>query len=156
MAESYVVFESSYGREKGKTTKTIANTIKALEDNFAQSCANAMRKATLAVESDAKAYCPVDTGNLRQSIQSTVEIEESGNVVGYVGSNLEYAVYVHQGTGIYAREGNGRKEVPWGFKGKNGKMVLTYGIRSTPFIELAIQNNQDTILRYFKAVLTND
>ena len=37
----------------------------------------------------------IDTGNLRNSI--THEVSESENAV-YVGTNVEYALYVHEGT----------------------------------------------------------
>ncbi len=41
-------------------------------------------------------YVPVDKGKLRASIE--VEMRDENGPVGYVGSNVEYAVYVHQGT----------------------------------------------------------
>lgn len=45
-------------------------------------------------EGYAKDNCPVDTGNLRNSI--TYEVNESEKAV-YVGTNVEYAVYVEYG-----------------------------------------------------------
>lgn len=48
-------------------------------------------------ESHAKEYCPVDTGNLRNSI--THDHKESGDkATVYVGTNVEYAPYVELGT----------------------------------------------------------
>ncbi len=41
-------------------------------------------------------YVPVDKGKLRASIE--LEMRDEGGPVAYVGSNVEYAVYVHQGT----------------------------------------------------------
>lgn len=52
------------------------------------------------VESYAKVFCPVDEGRLRNSIGHHVRVEGAA-VVGSVGSDLEYAKYVHEGTGIY-------------------------------------------------------
>jgi HK97 gp10 family phage protein len=49
------------------------------------------------VESAAKARCPVDTGRLRSSITWRVETDSDG-VVGIVGTSVEYAIYVHEGT----------------------------------------------------------
>ena len=46
------------------------------------------------VENESKAICPVDDGTLRASI--THQVEE--NTV-YIGSNVEYASWVHEGTG---------------------------------------------------------
>lgn len=70
-----------------------------------------MEKACLRIVADAKRKCPVQTGTLRNSIDYAVE-EEDGNLAGYVGSNLEYAPFVHQGTGIYAIEGMAAKKSP--------------------------------------------
>ncbi len=47
-----------------------------------------------------RTICPVDEGRLRQSIKGSVE--RRGNaLVGTWGSDVEYALYRHQGTGIY-------------------------------------------------------
>jgi phage gpG-like protein len=44
----------------------------------------------------ARLYCPVDTGNLRASL--TTAIRTQGNTVtGLVGSDVEYALPLHQG-----------------------------------------------------------
>jgi len=47
----------------------------------------------LKAEGYAKGYCPVDTGRLRNSISHTTD-EDSA----YIGTNVEYAVYVELGT----------------------------------------------------------
>lgn len=49
------------------------------------------------VETAAKAHCPVDTGRLRSSITWWLT-DDGGNVEGWVGTNVEYAIYVHEGT----------------------------------------------------------
>lgn len=60
-------------------------------------CFQAMEKACLLVEGDAKRICPVDTGRLRASLSH--EIEKKGDeTVGRVGTNVEYGVYVEYGT----------------------------------------------------------
>lgn len=52
----------------------------------------------------ARRNCPVDKGPLRASL--TGEISAVGDVlIGRVGSNLSYAIHVHEGTGIYAGRG---------------------------------------------------
>lgn len=58
---------------------------------------DAMRSAVLLVDRDAKKGAPVDTGRLRASI--TPEVRTQGNdVLGVVGSNVEYAPFVELGT----------------------------------------------------------
>lgn len=112
----------------------------------------AMTNVCFKVEADAKELCPVQDGILRQSIQSDVEIDNE-EVKGYVGSNVFYAPFVHNGTGIYAKDGNGRKEVPWRFKDNKGKWHTTKGIKPTPFLFDAVNKNKADILNYFKGVL---
>ena len=49
------------------------------------------------VQNKARVNCPVDTGNLRGSI--THEIAQDGEgLSARVGTNVPYAVYVHEGT----------------------------------------------------------
>lgn len=55
----------------------------------------ALGEIGMAAEGYAKRACPVDTGNLRNSI--THEIDPSDNAV-YIGTNVEYAPYVELGT----------------------------------------------------------
>lgn len=74
-------------------------------------------------------------GQTKGSYQYRV-IEKGDRVEGYLGSNLENAIWEEYGTGEYALNGKGRKS-PWyipvdGYKGKkrptyNGKVVIVYG-----------------------------
>lgn len=52
-----------------------------------------LQDAALIVEGNAKRRSPVRTGNLRRSITNRVEDTEA-----FVGTNVEYAPYVHYGT----------------------------------------------------------
>lgn len=117
----------------------------AIEENIRDAAVKGMTNACLIVEDDSKRGCPHNTGMLRQSISSMVE-EEGDIINGYVGSNLDYAPYIHQGTGIYAVEGNGRKEVPWHYKDIHGKWHSTKGIKPTPFIYDAMEKNKSKIV----------
>lgn len=47
------------------------------------------------VEGEAKLRCPVDTGNLRDSIKYRVDESEAAVIIG---TNVEYAPYVEFGT----------------------------------------------------------
>lgn len=69
----------------------------------------ALEKCGLVAEGYSKRLCPVDTGNLRNSITHEVR----GKTV-YIGTNVEYAVYVEMGTSR---------------------------TRSQPYLKPAIQNN---------------
>ncbi len=107
-----------------------------------------MDKACLVVESQAKQNCPVDIGILRASITSETEVTAS-EIVGRVGTNEEYGPYVHNGTGIYAKDGNGRK-TPWGYTVRAGKhkgFHLTKGQRPQPFLENAKLEKKSAVER---------
>lgn len=99
-----------------------------------------LTKACLLVENDAKKNCPVDTGQLRQSITHEVE----GNT-GVIGTNVEYAPYVEYGTGIYAKDGNGR-QTPWSYQRADGKWITTKGQKPQAFLEPALLENEEEIL----------
>ena len=62
---------------------------------FEQACERALVRMGLQGESFAKKKCPVDTGNLRNSISNKVETKEKS---AYIGTNVEYAPYVELGT----------------------------------------------------------
>lgn len=54
----------------------------------------------LRVQNRARQLCPVNTGRLRNSI--TVELVIVGGIpVVRIGTNVEYARWVHDGTGVY-------------------------------------------------------
>lgn len=55
------------------------------------------RKVVADTERDAKAACPVDTGNLRSSIGGESGLTPSG-VLGEVGPTASYGAYVEYGT----------------------------------------------------------
>jgi HK97 gp10 family phage protein len=99
-----------------------------------------LMRACLVVESSAKEKCPSDTGLLRDSIISEVDGKE-----GRVGTNLYYAPYVHQGTGIYAVNGDGRTDVPWKYKDDEGNWHTTEGQQPQPFLADAYEENKDKI-----------
>ena len=57
--------------------------------------AKALEVVGLKAEGYAKALCPVDTGNLRNSITHQVDLSVDGV---YIGTNVEYGPYVELGT----------------------------------------------------------
>jgi len=70
------------------------------EAAIAELIAGVVGEVTAEVAAVAQRRCPVDDGTLRASIRSRVS-RRGGEVIGEVYSDLEYAAYVHQGTGIY-------------------------------------------------------
>lgn len=64
--------------------------------------AKQMARVANAVMNSAKRKCPVDRGKLRASITWEMR-RENDQPVFVVGTNLEYAVYVHEGTGLWSK-----------------------------------------------------
>lgn len=107
-----------------------------------------MNAATHFVEAEAVKEAPSDTGQLRAGMFSTVERKNQA-IVGTVGNINQHAAYVHQGTGIYATNGKGRK-TPWRvvttYKGKK-VAFWTRGIKPNPFLTRAKEKNIAKIKR---------
>lgn len=76
-------------------------------------------------ESDAAKLCPVDTGRLRNSITHSILQDEK---VAVIGTNVEYARYVHNGT---------RRQ------------------KAQPFLTDAVAQNADKYRRIFEAGMRN-
>lgn len=111
---------------------------------------------TAKVRNRALALCPVNNGRLRASITDQIELTPNGPV-GRVGTNIEYALYVHEGTGIYGPKGQPYTIVPRSKKalafvwkgapipanGRGGrhvyKRVMVKGSRPKPFLRDALQ-----------------
>lgn len=74
--------------------KIVFDRLPELQGQLRQQASAAIRKAAYDVEAHAKAVVPVDTGNLKNSIQTTME----GDLTATVGTHVEYAPYVELGT----------------------------------------------------------
>ena len=103
------------------------------------------------VVSRAKSLCPVASGRLRNSITPEL-VETSVGPVVRVGTNVEYARFVHDGTGIYGPraqriEPTRTKVFKWKAKGAgaafandDGYVIAssTAGMRGVPFLRDAL------------------
>lgn len=108
----------------------------------------ALEEIGIRAEGYAKANTPVGTpestgikgyhgGTLRKSIAHRV----SGNEV-YIGTNVYYAPYVENGTGIYAADGTGRKN-PWVWIDENGKGHYTKGMKPNHMLKKAASEHTE-------------
>ena len=120
-----------------------------------QKIERAVSKAALLVEAEAKKKAPRDNGDLARSITS--KVETSGKeVTGTVFTPLFYAPYVEYGTGLFAEDGNGRKDVPWHYKDDKGEWHSTSGQHPQPFMRPALDENREQVLRIIMEGLIND
>ena len=114
----------------------------------------AMGKACAVVEAAAKQNAPKDTGALRQSISSKVDIDGK-EVIGTIFTPLEYAPYVEYGTGLFAENG-GRKDVPWNYQDDKGEWHSTSGQKPQPFMRPAVEDNRNRIIEILREGIKND
>lgn len=90
----------------------------------------------LTAEGYAIMQCPVDTGNLRNSITHQVDVNEKQVVVG---TPVEYGIYVEMGTGVYAVEGG--RQTPWVYMDSEGEFHRTSGMKPRPFVKPALEDH---------------
>ena len=108
-------------------------------------------KACLIVEATAGENCPVNDGQLKGSITAIPPKETDANPVGIVGTNLKYAPYVELGTGLFAANGDGRKDGPWRYQDEEGNWHTTSGQHPQPFLGPALRENADKVKRCIAA-----
>lgn len=77
----------------------------------------------------------VNTGRLRASITRKMVMTTRGPAV-QVGTNVSYAIYVHEGTGLYGPKAKmirpvNKKVLRWKVKGGRGKKGYTYSMKSS-------------------------
>ena len=90
----------------------------------------------------------VDTGALRADTKSLGSKVIGDEVHGAVGNTLDYALYHHQGTGIYALNGDGRK-TPWVYEDpKTGEKIYTRGSKPNPYLKDTIEQEQSAISKF--------
>ena len=82
-------------------------------------------------------------GRLKNSISFRIVRDEKGDMCAIVGTDVKYAVYVHEGTGIY--HPNGRR-TKWRYKSEyDGKWYTTRGMKANRFLKNACRKNERQI-----------
>lgn len=113
----------------------------------------AVRKGIQTVRAEAVLLCPVDTGELRNSIKTTIEVSDD-TVSGIVYTNKEYAPYVEFGTGPAGQENHSEispevspeyRQTGWSYKDENGEWIYTNGQPAQPFLYPALKNNETKV-----------
>ena len=103
-----------------------------------------LTEAAQLVEDRAIAKCPVDDGYLQARI--THEVTNDNAIIGTV---VEYAPYVHEGTGIYASAKRGR-HTAWSFIDSKGVKHTIKGQKPNPFLQKAAEEKRGDILKCFE------
>ena len=119
---------------------SITDNSEKILDEMRDDSIRALVRVGMQAEGYAKDLCPVDTGQLRNSISHKVD---DGEQVVYIGSNLDYAAYVELGTGKYA-EGGGGRPTPWVYQDSKGNWHYTRGNPAQPFLKPAVADHAQT------------
>ena len=119
--------------------------IKSIGEEIAERLKQKLDICGQMVVRDAVKLAPKDTGQLRASWN--IKRYENSVKIKFAS---EYGYYVHEGTGIYASNGLGRK-TQWtyyynGGKGRKGYRA-TRGQKPQPFLSKSLEKNKDKIIQ---------
>lgn len=116
-------------------SKEIERALNKWSDKIEREVKRIIHETALLIQSQARALAPTDSGYLRKSI---VVDTSSDGLTALISVGAEYGIYIEYGTGIYAVNGNGRKD-PWVFYDEQyGRFVFTRGMRAQPFWFLSL------------------
>lgn len=113
--------------------KNFDRQVKKFERNTIKEVKRIVAETAEIAVTQMKALAPIssiDGGNLKNSIGITYA---KGGLTAIINSGASYSLYIEVGTGIYSKEGTGRK-TPWVyFDKKLNRYVFTRGMRPMPF-----------------------
>lgn len=128
--------------------------VKDNRKQFANEIQRLMYKAAKAVGEHNKSAItlatPVDKGGLKEA--NDYKIKEKGlETTVDVGNPLDYAPFVHEGTGEFAKNGKGRKG-GWAYKGDDGKVHFTRGQKPQEFIRGPMRREKVTTKKIIREI----
>jgi len=118
-----------------------------------KSTQKALMKGGGVFESGAKAHCPVDTGNLRDSIHTEAKSDDQAAT----GTSVKYGPDVEFGTGP-----KGDPSVPhttkefWRYKDAEGNWHTSHGQPPQPFMRTAFAESKDKAVEAVKESIRED
>ncbi|MFZ8764786.1 HK97-gp10 family putative phage morphogenesis protein [Enterococcus diestrammenae] len=118
------------------------------KDAIQQATVRWLFEACILVQGQAILLATTQTARLKGSIDYQVD---EGELVGYVGTNVEYAIYVEFGTGEFAENGRGRKG-GWVYKDPSGEWFFTWGQEPQPYLRPAFRQTRKEIESLAKAI----
>lgn len=118
-----------------QSLNTFFKYLKNLESDVADYVRAEIEDSMLAIETDAASDVPVDTGNLKNSIQSTPIKVSKNEIIGGVEVGAEYSPYVEFGTGTRVKVDSELSAFASQFKGAGIKEV---NLPAQPFFYPAV------------------
>lgn len=131
--------------------KELINATKKEPMIATQELNNAIKKSAIKIQALSQKSAPVNTGALRQSIQSRFE-----PLRGIVEVLAKYAIYVHEGTRPHDIFPKYKKALANVRKGQFfGRHVKHPGTKSNPFMRKSAEEAMQFIKRYFSDAVDN-
>lgn len=136
--------------------ESLLNKLNKLGGNVEETLYNSISKQTKFIQGEAKELCPVDTGDLRNSIKANT-IKNKNEIVGTVSTNSDHAAFVEFGTGKVGERTNTNTKVNVSYK--QDKWLANIpdvgprwieGQPAQPYFYPALKNNEDKILENIK------
>lgn len=127
--------------------------LKKANDELKDLMALRVMQSTRLLQSAIQREAPSDTGRMRAQMPTNVERTASA-IVGSVSATAGHAAFVHEGTGIYAKGGNGRK-TPWRYFVATGRYKgwhVTRGQKPNQFMVRAVNASRSDIARILGAL----
>lgn len=118
----------------------LIRTLNSIGGNAQECMFKGIGKSMTVIEGDAKDLCPVDHGELRDSINSKTT-REDGGIKGVCGTNKEYASYVEYGTGQRGAASSSPPKGPIG----NGYREDWAGMSAQPYLYPSLMQNKDIV-----------
>ena len=142
----------------------LLNGLERTGEEMDRRIAKAMDDACITLKDEAKQRVPKgehipsagkdDKGPIRGSLKYRLDRGGAGRITGTVGSEALYAAFYHEGTGLYARKGDGRTyDLPWHYRDGLGNWHQSSGNQPHPFLEEAADAMRDRIAEIFRARL---
>lgn len=122
------------------TIQKLINKMKSVRADSGAILDRALLKGGEKVRGNAVLLCPVDTGELRNSIR--VQLISPGVVT--VGTNKEYAIFVEYGTGTQGDQGvSHTTKMTWRWQDEQGNWHTSHGHKAQSFLRAAVGKNAE-------------
>ena len=112
----------------------ILDNIAASEIAIKRAVRRGVQKGGKVIQAQCKAMCPVDTGELHDSIIEQTSGDGEGEYTSEVGPTAPHGIHVELGTGLYAKNGAGR-QTPWRYQDAKGQWHTASGQPPQPYME---------------------
>jgi HK97 gp10 family phage protein len=133
-----------------QSLNTFFKYLKNLENDVADYVRAEIEDSMLAIETDAASDVPVDTGNLKNSIQSTPIKVNKNEIIGGVEVGAEYSPYVEFGTGTRVKVDSELSAFASQFKGAGIKEV---NLPAQPFFYPAVYKQRQELPKNIERTL---